>query len=420
MRAMRRERRKTVERKQVILDIISEKQPIKTMDLFKEACAKIGENDKLSQSTFFYYLSELEQAGVIEKTALGWQLNRRGLLRRDRLNYLTELVKDQKLIESGYADIFGNFDDSFLEERVKEIFNDLVQKAIQRFYLQAGFCFQIMRSGLDQELSKLSSFQLLQDFARSVGYAVWMGYCLSLERARVSVMNLWELVMKLVKDEKGVKKLSTFAYYGLRRIFHQDSEVLAFAKVLWRVGFWGDFVVLFAGLHWVTEVFSHINDYPSEREMAKISKLLHLFIEWLRGHKLTIIIPISAESLISAEGKHAVAEFEAWFTALREGRLDHRSWIFTRGKQLLEKLITQLKKLESQELKAVPLEVLEQMRPELYEVLIEPIDAQENWILEDLFEHHPRGRDIAFYRELLGEIEKRLDANPDLRRTLET
>jgi len=410
MRNMKRERRKTAERKQVILDIISEKQPIKTMDLFKEACAKLGENDKLSQSTFFYYLDELERTGVIEKTALGWQLNRRGLLRRDRMSYLSELVKDQKLIDSAYADIFGNFDDSFLEGRVKEIFDDLIQEAIQRFYLQAGFCFQIMRSGLDQELSKLSSFQLLQDFARSVGYAVWMGYCLSLERARVGVTNLWELVMKLVKDEKGVKKLSTFAYYGLRRIFHQDSEVLAFAKVLWRVGFWGDFVVLFAGLHWVTEVFSHINDYPSEREMAKISKLLRLFIEWLRGHKLTIIIPISAESLISAEGKHAVAEFEAWFTALREGRLDHRSWIFTEGAELLQKLIMQLKRLDPQELKAAPLEVLEQMHPELWETLIEPIDPQENWVLEDLFEHHPRGRDIAFYRELLAEIEKRLEA----------
>jgi len=34
--------------------------------------------------------------------------------------------------------------------------------------------------------------------------------------------------------------------------------------------------------------------------------------------------------------------------------------------------------------------------------------------------YHPRGRDITFYRELLGEIESRLKANPDLRRKLES
>jgi len=422
MRNMRRERRKTAERKQVILEIISQKQPIKTMDLFREVCARLGQADRLSQSTFFYYLDELERTGIIEKTALGWQLNRRGLLRRDRLNYLSELVKDQKLIDSGYADIFGNLGNPFLEAIIsREFFSDLIQEAICRFYLQVGFCFEATHAEADQlgeifeldKKEKLTTLQLTQAFVRSIGYAIWIGYLLSIERARFEVNSLRELLERFAKNEEGVKKLSTFFCYGLQQIFHQDPEVLAFAKVLRRIGFWREFIKSILSLDWVEQVYSHIKNYPSKRGMTKISKLLRLFIEWLMKNELTIIIPISAESLISTEVRCILFEFDGWFTALKEGWLDHRSWIFREGVELLEKLIMQLKRLDPQELKATPLEVLKRVHPELWETLMEPIDPQEGWILEDLFEYHPRGREIRFYEELLEEIRLRSERKLD-------
>ena len=112
-------------------------------------------------------------------------------------------------------------------------------------------------------------------------------------------------------------------------------------------------------------------------------------------------------------------EFETWLADLRGGRLDHRLWIFTKGKQLLETLITRLERLDPETLGA-PVDFLEERYPGIGELLDYQIDIDEIWSLRDLFGYYPRGRDITFYRELLGEIESRLKANPDLRRKLES
>jgi len=416
---MRRGRRKTAERKQVILEIISEKQPIKTMDLFKEACAKLGENDKLSQSTFFYYLGELERTGIVEKTARGWQLNRRGLLHLQRVNYLNNLLGGQRLIYSELADVFCAFEDQWLEAGLSQISSDITGEVICQFFIQATFSFLRTRFELGEEL-KPDLFRFFESFVRSVGQVVWVGYCASAED--VGARNLWELVDKVMKNEVPLEKLSTFTYYGLRKTFAGDAETLAFTKALWRVGFFGKLVISLAiqDVERVKKIYSNIDEFPQEDELEKITAILRQYLEWLRSLEATIVIPISAKFLTSIPGRIALNEFEAWLKALKEGRLDHRVWIFTRGKQLLEKLITQLKRLEAQELKAAPLEFLGRARPELYEVLIEPIDTQEDWNLEDLFEYHPRGRDIEFYLEILREMEKRLETNPELRRKLES
>jgi hypothetical protein len=413
MRSMRRERRKTAQRKQAILDIILEKQPIKTMDLFRETCNKLGRDDHLSQSTFFHYLNELEEAGIIEKTALGWRVNRRGLLHLQRVNYLNNLLGGQRLIYSELADVFCAFEDQWLEAGLSQISSDIAEEVICQFFIQATFSFLRTRLELDEEL-KPDLFRFFESFVRSVGQVVWVGYCASAED--VGARNLWELVDKVMKNEVLLERLSTFMYYGLRKTFAGDAEALAFIKALWRVGFFGKLIIslVIQDVERVKKIYSNIDEFPQEDELEKISAILRQYLEWLRGLEATIVIPISAKFLTSIPGRIALNEFEAWLRALKEGRLDHRSWIFTRGKQLLEKLITQLKRLEAQELKAAPLEFLGRAHPELYEVLIERVDPQENWVLEDLFECHPRGRDIAFYQELLGEIERRSDANLEL------
>jgi len=66
------------------------------------------------------------------------------------------------------------------------------------------------------------------------------------------------------------------------------------------------------------------------------------FISYLMDLKAVGVIAIPPEFFNSILGREAVSEFEKWLKALREGRLDHRSWIFDKGKQLLEALIRHL------------------------------------------------------------------------------
>jgi len=412
---MRRERRKTVERKQVILEIISQKQPIKTMDLFREVCARLGQADKLSQSTFFYYLNELEQAGVVEKTALGWRINRHGLLHLQRVNYLNNLLGGQRLIYSELADVFCAFEDQWLETGLSQISSNVAEEVICQFFIQATLNFLRTHFEFDEEL-KPDLFRFFESFVRSVGQVVWVGYHASAEI--VGARNLWGLVNKVMDGEVPLDRLSTFMYYGLipfglGKTFAWDAETLAFIRVLWRVGFFGKLVISLVNqdVERVKKIYSSIDKFPREDELEKISTILRQYFEWLRGLEATIVIPISAKFLTSIPGRVTLNKFEAWLRALREGRLDHRLRFFMKGAQLLEKLIAQLKRLEPQELKATPLEVLEQTHPELWQTLMEPIDPQEDWILEDLFEYHPRGREIRFYEELLEEIRLRSETN---------
>ncbi|MCC6019286.1 MAG: hypothetical protein LM601_09665 [Candidatus Verstraetearchaeota archaeon] len=80
--------------------------------------------------------------------------------------------------------------------------------------------------------------------------------------------------------------------------------------------------------------------------------------------------------------------FEKWLKALKNGFLDHRNYLFS-------------SEVERRLLKARDY-VAKGKAP-----LNEKIDYAEPWTLRDLYEHHPRGRDPAFYEEILEAIKDR-------------
>jgi hypothetical protein len=170
------------------------------------------------------------------------------------------------------------------------------------------------------------------------------------------------------------------------------------------------------------QIFSKIpnddDDSPNGSKEDEVDEeFFRSLLRWLMEREAVVIIPISPKFYASIPEAEKMNEFETWLADLRGGRLDHRLWIFTKGKQLLETLVTRLERLDPEALGA-PIEFLEARYPVLAELLDDQVDIDEIWTLRDLMAYYPRGRDIAFYRELLAEIEKRLEANPKLRQNL--
>jgi hypothetical protein len=80
--------------------------------------------------------------------------------------------------------------------------------------------------------------------------------------------------------------------------------------------------------------------------------------------------------------------FADWITALKEGNLDHRSWIFE------EKTVLQV----INAYKAVK----KGTKPENGIIDLEP------WTINDLYSFHPQGKDPEFWRQMLADINLRL------------
>jgi hypothetical protein len=257
---------------------------------------------------------------------------------------------------------------------------------------------------------------------RNIGLVVWSGFQLSAEP--VEVANLWELIMLVRKGELGEDALTRYFYYGLKRLFRHDAEILPLLNFLRDVGFFGTFLMMLIGqdrgtLIRAKLIFSKIPGDEDEKEDEVDEEFFRSLLRWLMEREAVVIIPISPKFYASISEAEKMNEFETWLATLREGRLDHRLWVFTKGKQLLETLIARLERLDPEALGA-PIEFLEARYPVLAELLDNQVDIDERWTLRDLMAYYPRGRDIAFYRELLAEIEKRLEANPELRRKLES
>lgn len=93
--------------------------------------------------------------------------------------------------------------------------------------------------------------------------------------------------------------------------------------------------------------------------------------------------------------KEFLPMFADWFSALKAGYLDHRSWIFK--KDTVIQVINTLKAVRRGKI------------PKNGIIDLEP------WTINDLYQHHPQGKDVQFWRELLIQINERLIQNPENR-----
>jgi hypothetical protein len=83
---------------------------------------------------------------------------------------------------------------------------------------------------------------------------------------------------------------------------------------------------------------------------------------------------------------YKLPQFEDWFRALKEGRLNHRIWLFD------DRTIKEVEKACRRVRRGMP--------PENIKIDKEP------WTLRDLFEYHPMGKDPSFWEELINILYK--------------
>jgi hypothetical protein len=154
-----------------------------------------------------------------------------------------------------------------------------------------------------------------------------------------------------------------------------------------------------------TEDFLQTVQSDLDETLVKIDKNEKYFFALLdlpSRSKLFIFYIWGYDQIFEVSNRDFLPKFDQWFTALKEGNLDHRSWIFDE-KQVIP-LINAYK------------EVSKGKQPQ------NGIIDLESWTISDLYTYHPQGKDSAFWKELLTEINKRMQlnsVNPKLSRHIE-
>jgi DNA-binding Lrp family transcriptional regulator len=426
---------------ELILRILQEKGPeLSPKELYRELCRRLGPEKRISRVTLYRHMWGLEARKLVEKTRRGWRLNERGFLALNRISELSRFLHECQLMDSGLCDTYASFPNSsveyYLAAKFRDLMEEVAEEVIRRFYREATIAFLMSQPEEDnilelvQGLGQATITSLMTQRAKQylefydkllqeLGLAIWLGIESIIGCGKKSE-TLWQTIDRLTKDAEGLDWLSTYLLHGLERVFTDDDAARMFLKVLHHIGFLGELVLLLINQdkQRAEHILSAITGPPQGGEVDW--RRLKSFINYLMGLKAAGVITLAANHFVSLAGRIAASEFESWLKALKAGALDHRLWIFGRppeappelksGREILKTLIKHPEWLQPQD----------GLDPRREEIFNSRIDLQEPWTLGDLVAYHPRGRDIAFYRELLGEIESRLEANPDLRRKLES
>jgi len=191
---------KSARLEELMIKTLAEGQPLRAKEFYRKLCSKLRKGESVSEPTFYRYLVDLERRGVFERTPKGWRLNERGLLRLQRINCLNELLRQQKLIASEYADVFGNFDNYYLETKFSEILQDAAEEVIRRFYLEATIAYLMTRRDMEEAAN---IFEFFDNFLGELGLAIWLG-CELVEGLVEGNGNLWQLISDLTEDRRGL------------------------------------------------------------------------------------------------------------------------------------------------------------------------------------------------------------------------
>lgn len=156
---------------------------------------------------------------------------------------------------------------------------------------------------------------------------------------------------------------------------------------------------------WDKIIFSIISQFNFE-ELKSVNGNLEQTLAKIKEHKKHLwslmALPFRSRMLVvylwgypeifEVSDKEFLPMFAEWFSALKAGYLDHRSWIF--GKKAITTVINALKAVRRG--KAPP----------------DGITDLEPWTIKDLYQFHPRGKGIDFWEELLMELNIRMHRKP--------
>jgi len=142
-----------------------------------------------------------------------------------------------------------------------------------------------------------------------------------------------------------------------------------------------------------TNKFSEVHG-SLEDNLAKLNIYGKDFIRYLeelpRKSQILITYVWGFDDISKISEETFLPDFESWFSALKQGNLDDHTWLFEEQTKLeLIKAIRRVKRRRNPD----------------------PIKIDfVNWTLKDLYEYHPRGKELKFWEDLLNELEKRKHA----------
>ena len=150
---------------------------------------------------------------------------------------------------------------------------------------------------------------------------------------------------------------------------------------------WSDFIQHFLSraVDWYDDIRGEMDEVVPE--IRAIAGYLDS-IEQLPFQSKTVITYLwGCPEIFLASDKSFLPWFENWFEALKQGNLDHRTWIFDNIEKVY-KAYRSVKRGKEPSHDLIDLDV-------------------EHWTLRDLYLYHPRGRDVDFWEELISELNAR-------------
>jgi len=247
--------------------------------------------------------------------------------------------------------------------------------------------------------------------------------------AEEAILSLWKIVGELTSKDNlrdflnflgnnvfDVKKLQSKV---LRKMGHfMAAGELVFDSFLefhscvmsgfWCAGFIQkkqNFLMSFSTI-WDRFIDTIFSDFASPEELENIKgdmnetlNKIRIYKEYLEPlkilpfkSKICIIYLWGFDEIFEVSSKAFLPYFEQWYKALEKGHLGHHTLLLTEGIKRLEKAYRRVKKHKP------PAD--------------EKIDFV-HWTLKDLYEHHPKGKELEFWDDLILKIRKQLDFKKD-------
>lgn len=153
-------------------------------------------------------------------------------------------------------------------------------------------------------------------------------------------------------------------------------------------------------LNGVKDSSEEIMDSLSQNENEK---LLLEFIEEVNQISFVLMVSVGYEPIDKVLWDRVLREFDDWMNSLRKGELDNREWIFSEGLRNLDRIIKKLKK------KRRPFPIYYNWKRDVNwkRAPSSEVDKARTWDLAYLYEHHPRGKSLDFYKEIYDAIDER-------------
>jgi len=157
---------------------------------------------------------------------------------------------------------------------------------------------------------------------------------------------------------------------------------------------------------WNHFIFSIFNRFNFDDEFERINENMKQTLVKIKKHeehllslmalpfrsKMVLVYLWGYPEIFHVSNKAFLPMFAEWFSALKAGYLDQRSWIF--NEKSIIALINALKAVRRD--KAPPDGIIDLVP----------------WTIKDLYEYHHRGKDVDFWEELLRELKRQMQQKP--------